>query len=278
MKYIDIHCHLDFKDYDSDRVDVFGRMEKEEVGAITISANWGSSKKAVEIAESNENVWAIIGVHCEGIFEKSYNFKKEIQDELSGLVKSSKVVGIGECGLEYFFMKKEEAGDLQKKLFEAQIEFALEHDKPMMLHLRPSKKTFDAYEDAVGILGSYKKWAGEKLRGNIHFFSGDIGVAKRFLDLGFTMSFTGVITFTHDYNEVIKYIPSGSIMSETDAPFVAPVPHRGKRNEPVYVIEVVKKLAELKGESTEKMSGILLANAQRMFNLKIPARPIGGEN
>jgi TatD DNase family protein len=284
MKYVDIHCHLDFLDYDSDREEVLKRMKNDGVGAITIGAGLESSKMAVEIAEQNENtrlpspegsanggqVWACIGIHPEEAAEndslRSYDAAhislREYSQPLEELIKSPKVVGIGECGLDYFRLKDENQKVFQKKLFEEQIKFAVKHDKPLMLHIR------NAYDDALNILENYKKEAGEKLWGNVHFFAGDISIAKKFLDLGFTMSFTGVITFTHDYDEVIKYLPENSIMSETDAPFVAPVPHRGKRNEPVYVIEVVRKLAEIKGKDPDTLNNSILENFRRVFGVQ----------
>ena len=262
MKYIDIHCHLDFPDYDSDREEVLARMRENEVGAITIGADLESSKKAVEIAEANENIWATIGIHP----EYSSGFPSPDQGEgrvgfweekeFEKLIKSPKVVGIGECGLDYFRLKDDSIKEKQKKLFEQQIQFAIKHNKPLMLHIR------DAYDDALDILKNYPG-----VRGNVHFFAGNISVAKKFLDLGFTMSFTGVITFTHDYDEVIKYIPQNSIMSETDAPFVAPVPYRGKRNEPLYVIEIVKKMAEIRGENIDILSEAIINNAKRVFGI-----------
>jgi len=284
MKYVDIHCHLDSPDFDADREAILVRMKEEEIGAITIGADLESSKKAVEIAETNENIWACIGVHPENTTspltplldagERKHSLDIEIigdeVKELEKLVQSPKVVGIGECGLEYFQMDKEKTEDSQKKLFESQIQFALKYDKPLMLHVRSSgKDNFDAYEDALDILESYKKDpsadGGEKLQGDVHFFAADISIAKRFLDLGFTMSFTGVITFTHDYDEVIKYLPQNSIMSETDAPWVAPVPFRGKRNEPVYVVEVVKKMAEIRDENLEILNNAIIENFKRVF-------------
>jgi len=258
MNYVDIHCHLDFKDYDSDREEVLARMKDDGVGAITIGADLESSKRTVEIAEANENIWACIGVHPDEI-KNGFNEK-----EFEKLVTNPRVVGIGECGLDYFRLNPAFAkatADKQKELFESQIRFAIKHDKPLMLHCR------DSYDDVLDILLNYKKEAGDKLRGNVHFFAGNTGVAKKFLDLGFTMSFTGVITFTHDYDEVIKYIPQNSIMSETDAPFVAPVPFRGKRNEPAYVIEVVKKLAEIRGEDPNILNNSILENFKRIFQI-----------
>jgi len=286
MKYIDIHCHLDSEDYNSDREEVLTRMKEMEMGAITIGADLESSKKAVEIAEQNENVWACIGVHPNCLTEKSNNTvsalghkDNALETVLSDfspdgyfekLVKNPKVVAIGECGLDYFRMEDKSEKEKQKELFKKQIEFAIKYDKPLMLHIRDahSANSGQAYDDALSILESYKKAEGpeaEKLNGNVHFFAGDVSVAKRFLDLGFSMSFTGVVTFTHDYDEVIKFLPINSIMAETDAPWVAPIPFRGKRNEPTYVVEVIKKLAEIRGESVEVLNDQMLENFKRVF-------------
>jgi len=274
MKYIDIHCHLDFPDYDADRIGLFARIREYEVGAITIGTDLESSKRAVEIANQNENIWACIGIHPvhdegtpslvvrEGPSEARGDELFDTE-EFSKLVLNPKVVAIGECGLDFFRVepaKLEEEKERQKKLFEQQIEFALKYDKPLMLHCR------NAYDDVLEILENYKQ---EKLRGDVHFFAGNIEQAKKFIELGFTLSFTGVITFTKDYDEVMKSLPIESIMSETDAPFVAPVPHRGKRNEPSFVIEVVKKLAEIRGENEEVLREQILQNATKMFDLKI---------
>jgi len=289
MKYIDIHCHLDFSDYDADREEILARVKENEVGAITIGADLESSKKAVEIAEQNDNVWACVGIHPNNITSPRFasrsdplldagegkNFALPLHlgegqlaagkwDEVKfeKLIKTSKVVGVGECGLDYFGRRSFSEGGLsneqkrliQRELFEKQIQFAIKRDKPLMLHIR------DAYDDALEILKSYPK-----ARGNVHFFAGDIEIARKFLDLNFTLSFTGVIAFTHDYDEVIKYIPQNSIISETDAPFVAPIPYRGKRNEPIYVIEVVKKLAEIRSEEFTVLNSAIIQNAKKIF-------------
>jgi TatD DNase family protein len=254
MQYIDIHCHLDFPDYDADRVGVLARMREGGVGAITIGTDLESSKKAIKIAEANENIWVCIGVHPGDWQDEEKRSTFFDEKEFEKLIKNPKVVGIGECGLDYFRIKSEEEKRNQKKLFEFQIQFAVKNNKPLMFHIR------DAYEDALEILKNYPA-----ARGNVHFFAGSTEIAKKFLDLGFTVSFTGVITFTHDYDEVIKYIPRDFIMSETDAPFVAPVPYRGKRNEPVYVIEVVRKMAEIRKENEKSLNNNILSNFERVF-------------
>lgn len=276
MEYIDIHSHLDSEEYDEDRDEVLARMKEAGVGTITVAANLEESKKAVDIAGANDNVWACVGVHPENIPKPPLDVVGRWSDggieELLELAKCPKVVGIGECGLDYFRLEYSMAPDIREKQirsFENQIQVALKVDKPLMLHIREAHlhEPLRAYDDALSILKNYKDEAGDKLRGNVHFFAGDKKIAQKFLDLGFTLSFTGVITFTTDYNEAVKYIPQNMIMSETDAPWVAPVPFRGKRNEPTYVIEVVKKLAQIRGEEVEDLNRAILQNAKRVFGV-----------
>lgn len=261
FNYIDIHSHLQMPEYDSDREAVLARMKEAGVGTIVVGVDYESSKQAVEMAEKNENIYACVGLHPKDNTTEVFD-----TEAYKKLVQNPKVVAIGECGLDFFRLegdsgKVEEIKAKQKKLFIQQIELAIEADKPLMLHCR------DAYREVLDILTPYKKQAGEKLRGNVHFFAGDVVIAREFIDLGFTVSFTGVITFARNYDEVIRSIPLESILSETDAPFVAPVPYRGKRNEPVYVIEVVKKLAEIRGEDLETVRIQLLENTKRVFGI-----------
>ena len=134
--------------------------------------------------------------------------------------------------------------------------------------MRDSDKVLaDAHQDILEILSEKKKIVGGRLRGNVHFFTGPLSIAKKFLDIGFTLSFTGVLTFARDYDETVRYAPLASIMSETDCPFAAPVPYRGRRNEPVYVKEVVKKIAEIRNEDFEFVRAALVSNALRFFNI-----------
>jgi len=256
FKYIDIHSHLGFGDYGQDLKEVIKRMEESGVATITIGTDLESSKEAVKIADEFENVFACIGAHPAD--KKDFVFEEKDFEEL---VKNPKVVAIGECGLDYFKI----TGDIeaeknrQKKEFIKQIEFSIKHNKPLMLHIR------DAYLDAYEILSKYKG----KAKGNMHFFAGSLDFAKKFVDLGFTISFTGVITFARQYDEIIKNIPLDMIHAETDSPFVAPIPYRGKRNEPVYVIEVIKKIAEIRGKDLKTVSEQLLLNAKRTFGLEL---------
>jgi len=254
LKYFDIHSHLNFRDFNSDRKEIIEKMKEEGVMTITVGTDLESSKEAIELAEKEE-MFATIGLHPND-YKEGFDF-----NEYKKLAEHPKVVAIGECGLDYFRTEEtEENKEGQKKLFHEHVKLALEVDKPLMIHCR------NAYEDLIEILEEYKD--DSKLRGNIHFFAGDKEIAQKFLDLGFTLSFTGVLTFTHDYDEVVRLTPLNMIMSETDSPYVAPVPHRGQRNNPLYVIEVAQKIAEIKEVDEEEMAKILMENVERVFGIK----------
>ncbi len=277
-KYIDIHSHVNFKIFDEDRDDVITRALENDTWIINVGTQIDTSRKAVEIANQySEGVYAIVGLHPIHT-GASYHDEKELgeggkeftsrgevfdKEKYLELLRDPKVVGIGECGLDYFRCT-EESIEKQKQAFISQIEIANEVDKPLMLHVRnnPIDTTHNAYVDAIVLL---KKYA--KVKGDVHFFAGDIKTAKAFLDFGFILSFTGVITFTHDYDEVIRNTPLNMIMSETDSPYVTPVPYRGKRNEPTYVSEVVKKIAEIKELSETEVALAIIANAKRLFDI-----------
>ncbi len=181
------------------------------------------------------------------------------------------MVAIGECGLDYFRDEREETKLIQKELFLKHIQLAQHVGKPLMIHARPSKGSMDAYEDVIQQLRmtneELRKENKQELKMNFHFFVGNIEIAKQILELGGTMSFDGPITFTNEYDEVIRSIPLECIMAETDAPFAAPIPYRGKTCEPWMVEEVVKKIAEIKNEPLEKVRVQILENAKRVFGL-----------
>ena len=267
-KYIDIHSHVNFKAFDEDRDEIIRRALENDTWVINVGTQADTSRVAVEIANQYpEGVYAIIGLHpihtgasyhdIQELGEggKEFTSRGEVFDKelYRELLKSKKVVGIGECGLDYYRCTPESISK-QKENFISQIELANEFNKPLMLHIR------NAYHDALEILKKYSK-----VKGNAHFFAGTSEEAKAYLDFGFTLSFTGVITFTDDYDEIIRNTPLDMIMSETDSPYVTPVPHRGKRNEPSYIREVVKKIAEIKNMPEEEVAEAMMANAKRIF-------------
>jgi TatD DNase family protein len=254
------------------------------VAHINIGTKESTSIKAVEIASAHEDVYAIVGLHPiqttpqehdeeelgEGgaaFISKGEVFDKDLYRELC---KSKKVVGIGECGLDYYRNDKN-TKEIQEAQFIAQIELANELSLPLMIHTRDAKgnqasaaSATNVYDDTYAILKRYAK-----VPGNIHFYAGNYDQAKRFFDIGFTVSFTGVITFAKDYEEVVRSAPLDMIHGETDSPYVAPVPYRGKRNEPSFVKEVYKKIAEIKKLDEEEVRMQLLKNAGKLFNLGI---------
>lgn len=287
-KYIDIHSHVNFKAFDEDRDAVIHRALDNDTWMINIGTQVDTSKKAIEMAHKySEGVYAIIGLHpihtCASHHDKQelgdegeeFTSRGEIFDKeiYRGLLKDPKVVGIGECGLDYFHCNPETM-EKQKKAFIEQIELANEAKKPLMLHIRNGStnspqviQKCDAYKDALEIL---KKYA--KVKGVSHFFAGSVEDMKRFVELGFCVSFSGPITFKLnpeicDYDKVILETPLDMIMADTDCPYVAPVPYRGKRNEPAYVKEIVKKIAEIKNLPEAEVAKAIVLNAKRVFGI-----------
>lgn len=265
-KFFDIHAHVNDARFNEDRANVLSRMREREVFAIMIGTDRKSSQDAVMMASFNEGVYATIGVHP--IDDRNEVFQEELFNDMLG----ERVVGVGECGLDYSRLSDALSAtaekERQQKLFSAQIDFAVAHDLPLMLHVRDSDKALaDAHRDIISILTEKKKSAGSKLRGNVHFFAQTIDIAREYFDLDFTVSFTGVITFSDEYDEVVRLAPLDKIMSETDCPYLTPLPYRGKRNEPVFVEEVVKRIAEIRGEDFETVRSALVENALRVFNI-----------
>jgi TatD DNase family protein len=280
FKYIDTHAHVNFAAYDEDREEVIKRAADAGVAIVNVGTQYDMAKLAVELARQYDNCYAIIGLHPIHT-DKSYHDEQELGagnkefasrgevfdlEAYRELAVSGDVVGIGECGLDYYRTTPDSL-EKQREAFHAQIQLALELDLPLMLHIRANEGSMDAYHDAIEILSEYKKEHGDTLRGNAHFFAGDTEVAQKFLDLGFDMSFTGVITFVSDYEELVKFMPIDRMHAETDCPYVTPAPYRGKRNEPSFVIEVVKKIAEIKGLSEEEASEQLIKNSKRLYGI-----------
>jgi TatD DNase family protein len=272
FRRIDIHSHLNFAAFDADRDAAAKRALDGGTAFITVGTQLDTSRSAVALAERNpEGAYAIVGLHPIHT-SASFHDEKELgeggkeftsRDEefdaeaYRELLKHPKVVGIGECGLDYYRLSSDSIAR-QKEAFIGQIALAKEFKKPLMLHIR------EAYGDALEILAAHPD-----VKGNAHFFAGTLDEAKRFLDLGFTLSFTGVITFAKQYEELVRFTPLDMVQAETDCPFVAPVPHRGKRNEPAYVSEVVAAIARIKGLPLTEVEEALLTNARRVFGIKL---------
>lgn len=282
-EYIDIHAHVNFAVYDEDRGEVVRRAREAGAWMINVGTHFETSKQVVDLAEqSGEGVYAIIGLHPihtsplslvhadpqesreqMSVYKTGEIFNKEAYRVL---LAHPKVVGIGECGLD-FFRRPEHASldagakNRQEIAFRSQIELAIECDKPIMIHAR------DSYAEILEIIDEYLSTNGPQLKGNAHFFAGSIDQARAFLDRGFTLSVTGVVTFAKQYRELVEFVPLDSLMVETDCPYVAPVPFRGKRNEPLYVREIAAKVADIKGIDVEIAKKAFVDNAFRLFRL-----------
>ena len=250
LKLIDAHAHLQFPQFDADRGQVIERAREAEMGVINVGTDLATSREAVKLAETYPNMWATVGLHPIDIDQKfdEATFLK--------LANHKKVIAIGECGLDYFHIKDSEERKKQIEIFERQIDLAQKVNKTLMIHCR------NAYQELLNILENYSA-----LKFNLHFFAGNWEMAKRFLDLDCTLSFTGVVTFTNQYDEVIKNMPLDRLLVETDCPFVAPVPHRGKRNEPIYVEMVAKRVAVIRGLAAEEVAAAAKLNTERQFAL-----------
>ena len=222
--------------------------------------NYESSLNAVRQAAVYEEIYAAVGLHPENAEE----MPDGISSELRQLSQCGKVVAIGEIGLDYYYVS--ETRGLQKKLFAEQIEWAVEENKPVVVHVRDAKnkEDGDAMKDTLEILRTH---GAEKCGGIIHCFGGNYDEAAQALSLGFYISFSGIVTFknTAELRETAKRIPLDRILCETDSPYLAPVPYRGKSNQPAYVAEVYKCLAELKGMELEVFSAAVENNCRNLF-------------
>lgn len=258
MRAIDTHSHFNLSQFDADRDEAITRMITEEVETFCVGVDEETSAKAVALAEKHESIWAIVGQHPTE-WHQSFNL-----DAFISLAQQPKVVAIGECGLDYYRERERAHKTEQKVLFRSQIEIAIQMKLPLMLHIRPEQGSMDAYDDAIEMLKAYKT-TNPELTGTAHFFVGDTRIAQEFLNLGFYISFSGVITIFPEYEEVVRFVPLDRILPETDAPFASPLPWRGKRCEPQYVLEVVKKIAEIKDLPLEEVQKKLLENTKRLF-------------
>lgn len=265
MKLFDSHCHPQFQDYDSDRDEMIKRNLEQGVFMIAVGADLESSKKAIELADSYEGIWATVGLHPDEI-KDDFNIT-----EFEKLVSHKKVVAVGEVGLDHYRTPEPEKREKQKEVFKEFIQLALRHDKALVLHVRDAGKgsTGKVHRDVLEILDSFYEPKNHHLRGVAHSFTGTITEASAYAKLGFLIGLNGIITFSEDYDQLVKDFPIQKILLETDAPWLTPVPNRGKRNEPSGVIEVAKKIARLKNVSPDQIARDTFFNTTTLFKIRI---------
>ena len=281
MKYIDTHAHLNLSAFNEDVEAVAADCALRGVTVINVGTKESTSARAVELASQYEHMYAIIGLHpiqtvpgrhdeeetgegAKPFTSKGESFNKAFYDELA---KHPKVVGLGECGFDYYHTTSNSFAT-QEENFIAQIQFANEHNLPLMIHTRnpkPGEESPTGRSVYVDVYETLKQYA--KVPFNVHFYAGTIQEAEKFFELGGTVSFTGVITFAKVYEEVVRAMPLDRIHGETDCPYVAPVPHRGKRAEPWMVEEVYKTIAKIRGEDEEAVRLQLIENAKRFYKI-----------
>lgn len=281
MKYIDTHAHLNLSAFAEDVDAVAQRCVVEEVAVINIGTKLSTSRRAVELAAQYEHMYTFVGLHPiqtvpgthneDEIGEggKAFTSRGEVFDlaAFRKLAQSPKVVGIGECGFDYWHCPSE-TYEVQETVFIEQIKLANELNLPLMIHTRGPKPGEvsptgrSVYQDVYQILKN-----NSTVPFNVHFYAGTVEEAKKFFAIGGTISFTGVITFAKQYEEIIKQAPLELIHAETDCPYVAPVPYRGQRCEPWMVKEVYKKIAAIRGEDEEKVRETLIQNARSLYKI-----------
>lgn len=259
---IDTHAHVDFKEFDSDRKDVIRRyFENGGEKLINVGCDLRSSERSYELALKNDNIFFSAGIHPHDA--DTINGKSLLKiEELS---QHYKAVAIGEIGLDFY--RNLSPRETQIEAFKSQLEIALRRNKPVILHCR------DAYNEMIGVM---KEFDSKKWHGVVHCFSAGWEVAKEFLDMGFHIGFTGIITYykdiavTGDYPEihnVIKNMPLERMLIETDCPYLSPVPYRGERNEPLHVKFVLEKISKIRGQDVKMLEIETSKNAMSLFHL-----------
>lgn len=252
---IDTHAHLNDDRFSKDASRVVERARNAGVEKIiNVGFDLESSKKAVIQAETFDGVYSAVGVHP----HDSEKASDADLDEIYCLCRHPKVVAVGEIGLDYY--RNLSPKDVQKRIFELQLNLAKQVDKPVIIHDR------DAHEDTVSVLKAANAGV---VGGVLHCFAGSVEMAKECLKMGFYISFAGPVTFSNARRlvKVAGAVPLDRILTETDCPYLTPEPHRGKRNEPLYVRYVVEALAKIRGLSFEKMEAVTTANAKALFRI-----------
>lgn len=263
---IDAHCHLNFHAFDKDFDEVIKRAKAKGVEIIiNTGTSIESSTKAVELAQKYKNLYAIIGIHPHHADKVETGWNKEIER----LIKMPKVVGIGEIGMDYYNYKSNGITDpkLQRKIFERQIEISIENKIPLQIHGRHAGK------DILEIISQYKDQLLE-IPGMFHCFAGNLDYLKKVLNLGFYVGFDGNISYEglapgEDtmLSDLVQYAPLDKLITETDSPYLTPIPYRGGRNEPSYVIIVGNSIAKIKNTSFDEVEKVTSDNARKLFKL-----------
>ena len=253
MRLIDSHCHLTDEAFDDDRLFILNDLSNFSIRAVINPAtNLEDAKKAIELAKDYDNFYPMVGIHPEEVDD----IRDKDLKELESLSQNKSVVAIGEIGLDYYW--KDDNKAKQKEIFIYQLELARKLDLPAVIHVRESK------DDVIEILKDYTD-----LKIQIHCFSDDLKTLETYMDMGFYISIGGVVTFANGENEQVaaRNVPIDRLMLETDSPYLTPEPYRGLRNDPRRVVEVARKVAELKDMKMDKLAKRTYNNTKEFFSL-----------
>ncbi len=259
--FIDSHCHLFYEDFAHDLDAVINRALESNVTSFIVPAtNPDTAEQAIAIAEQYQSVFAAVGYHPLDL----KTFSDDGMSRIEEMIGHKKVVAVGEIGIDYFYDTSPR--EYQQEIFSRQINLAVTHDLPIIVHTR------DSVQDAIDLVAAtaveHPEWRNGINRGVFHCFTGDAGQANRLFDLGFYVSFPGPVTFKkNSMPDVVRAIGLDRIMVETDSPFLTPVPFRGKRNEPSYIPIIANRIAEILDVSVEHVAERTTANARTLFNL-----------
>ncbi len=260
MDLIDSHAHLDFPQFDADRAEVLDRARRAGVSMVlAIGSGPGPEKldAALPFAEQHDWIYATVGIHPhEAKLAEEAHF-----DRLNQLARHPRVIAWGEVGLDYHY--DHSPRDVQERVFRRQLEQARATKLPLIIHCR------EAWHESLAILE--QGWRSSGLGGILHCFSGNLGDAKKGIEMGFLVSFAGNVTYpkAQDLRKVARELPLDCLLIETDAPFLAPQPHRGKRNEPAYVAEVARTLANVRDLAADEVAAVTAANFRRFFRFGV---------
>lgn len=269
MKLTDTHCHLDYHKFDADRAEVIRRANESGVEKILVPGlHHRSSKEAVKLAEQHPSVYAAVGFHPTDLDE----FSEKTFEQVKELAKHRKVVAVGEIGIDYYWVKEPEKRAFQHEALRRQLQFAKEINKPVVIHMREEGDAWfgQASTDLLDILAEWQRGLSGRLAeqpGVLHSFNGTLETAQKGLALNFYIGVTGPVTYKNagKKREIVKQLPLTKLLIETDAPFLAPVPFRGKRNEPAFVRHIADKIAEIHSKSPAEIAALTTANAARLF-------------
>ena len=257
MNLFDSHCHLENGRFESDLPEVMARMEDAGVRrCILAGSDMETSEQIVKMTQQYANVYGVVGIHP----HDAKTWTDDCAQQIADWTKEERIVGVGEIGLDYYY--DHSPRDVQQEVFVKQLLLARQLDLPAVFHVR------DAHGDVLSILRAHRN---ELPAGVVHCYSGSVESAREYLDMGFYISFAGPITFKNANTllDAAAYVPADRILVETDSPYLAPVPMRGRRNEPTFVQYVAQKVAELRGVTAEEMAQTAFENTCRLFRIPL---------